>query len=303
MPERRKLLIDHYKLIGQAMPIRYDDLPDPINLDPVFQWWTKENFADKDESNYHGETDPNNVQILLFQSFLNGDEYEDENQDPNKIFIPYWDKGNNRGYLNKPPSVKFLSVNEYIDLYNEQNEKKGKQIQDIYDKIDKENPKLGKEYAKIKNKYVNGTENKQLLPVIKKFIETAITNYDNIQNAKSNKDFGIYIQNLKVGKKKRNIDIEEGVKIYYDKAIELQNNFVKEGSEKIEAPPRGKEDTSFLTKSIKTRLKYEDSSESEGSGKKGMSKKAILNILKSKTPKSNSAIKQLDTEIFKILNS
>jgi hypothetical protein len=283
MDKRRQLLINHYKLIGEAMPIRYDNLPDPNNLDPVFQWWTPENYGNL--VGYKGETNPYSAQALLFQIEQGEPDYE-ENKSPLRIFIPYWDIGSNRGYKPIPPSLKFLTTGEYMKQYDESNKKNIENIQDIYDKID--NNQLRRQYEKIKKEYVRGRGNEALLPDIKKFIETAITNYDNIQKAKNDKNFDMFTQRLKPNKKKSNDEVELRTKDFYDKAIEYQNDFVEEGSEKLVAPPRGKEDTSFIK---------------SGKGKKGLSKKVILNILKNKTTKSNSAIKQLDTEIFKILNS
>lgn len=294
MPERRKLLINHYKAIGPATPIRYDNLPDPETLDPVFQWWTPENYP-----NYVGETDPYNKEIRLYQANL-------KDNDPDKINIPYWDIGSVK--YNKSASLKFLDVGDYIGVLKDNKEQIKEKFEEFYDKLILKNRKLQTLLKDINNTYtplIDIGKNNPLKTKMESFIKQSLENKDSLDKEIIKPQFDDFKKFVKAFYLKNN-NVDNSIKetnTLNDKAMEFQDRFVQEGSAEVKAPIPPKSDTSNLKKPFKTRIKYESSSESEGSGKKGMSKKAILNILKSKTTKSSSAIKNIEKEILNILNS
>jgi hypothetical protein len=236
MPERRKLLINHYKTLGASYPISFDNLPDPRTLDPLFRWWTHENYPFS-----LGETDPYNVNVKQYHYMMDDD-------DPDKIRIPVWNKG---GWT--PPFLDFLDVSDYITRLEDNEQDIIEKTREFYDKLVESNAKLGRDFTWIKNRYTQRVSVEHDLPLkarIESFINRAMENKTDLDKEVAKPSFNKFKKIIK--KKDKNDDVDDVIKntkSLYDEALKLNDRFVhKEGSAEAHTPIPIKEDASKLNK-------------------------------------------------------
>ncbi len=208
-------------------------------------------------------------------------------------------------YLQATENEKKYRDEEYTRIYPDTTQGLFRKVADfstnpsLYEYYGKDNP------DKQPEQEVNKQSVKKLRPDYIREIEETFTRYkdklDEIKRNMIDKDKEkIKLKTPSPNLKKFNKLVEE-IKDYTTKLmnnVEIDKDFMKRFPVVFNIYPIQDTIYGYIASQL-----MEKNPASAAAGSKRISKKRLYNILKNKTPKSNSAIKQLDTEIFKILNS